>query len=40
MQGRSVFEFMVDAVTAHFANQTSPSLLPQSGKSEAPSTAA
>ena len=40
MQGRSVFEFMVDAVTANFANQTSPSLLPQSGKSEAASTAA
>jgi transposase len=40
IQGRSVFEFMVDAVTAHFANQTSPSLLPQSGMSEAPSRAA
>ncbi len=40
MQGRSVFEFMVDAVTAHFANQTSPSLLPQSGMSKAPSRAA
>ncbi len=40
MQGRSVFEFMVDAVTSHFANRTSPSLLPQSGKLKAASTAA
>ena len=37
MHGRSVFEFMVDAVTAHFANQTSPTLLPKSAKSEAAS---
>jgi len=40
MQVRSVFEFMVDAVTAHFANQTSPTWLPKSAKSEAASRAA
>ena len=30
LQGRSVYQFMVDAVTASYADQTSPSLLPQS----------
>jgi len=30
IQGRSVYEFMIDAVTAHYAQEESPSLLPES----------
>jgi hypothetical protein len=40
MQGRSVYEFMIDAVTANYADQQSPSLLPQSAEPVVTSTAA
>jgi hypothetical protein len=40
MQGRSVYEFMIDAVTANYLDQQSPSLLPQSDEPVATSTAA
>ena len=40
MQGRSVYEFMIDAVTANYANQQSPWLLPQSAELVVTSTAA
>ena len=40
MQGRSVYEFMIDAVTANYAGQQSPSLLPQSAEPAATLTAA
>ena len=39
-QGRSVYEFMVDAVTANYAGQPAPSLLPQSDQPAVTSTAA
>ena len=40
MQGRSVYEFMIAAVRAHYADQQSPSLLPQSTEPVVTSTAA
>ncbi len=40
MQGRSVYEFIIDAVTANYLDQQSPSLLPQSDEPVATSTAA
>ena len=39
-QGRSVYEFVIAAVTAYHAGQQSPSLLPQSAEPVVPSTAA
>ncbi len=40
LQKRSVYEFMIDAVTAHYADQQSPSLLPKSAETARTSTAA
>jgi len=40
IQGRSVYEFMIDAVTAHYANRQSPSLLPESDEPVVKATAA